>query len=58
VANEFNLDEREIVDTLEKWGQLPDTIKYIQLGNPEQVLIASEYSPPSKKGCTGPLSPA
>jgi hypothetical protein len=42
VADEFEQGEREILQQLECWGQLPDTIKYIQLGNPEQILITNK----------------
>ena len=44
VAAELKQKEARILDVLGRWGQLPDTIKYIQLGNPEQILIAPESS--------------
>ena len=42
LSREFGKSEQHIDEVLGTWGQLPDTVKYIQLGNPEQILIAQD----------------
>lgn len=41
VARELKQEEKTVLVILERWGQIPDTIKYVQLGSPEQILIGS-----------------
>jgi hypothetical protein len=42
IENETGISNAEIYEFLSSWHQLPDCLKYIQLGNPENIIIVSD----------------
>ena len=42
IADELQLSTQEIKDQISKYAQFPESIKYFQMGNPEQILIVNK----------------
>lgn len=41
-AEVLNLNERSIIDMVQIWCRLTESVTYIQLGNPDQIIILNE----------------